>query len=46
MTRKEFKLIIKELQILDKGRDKLNEALKIFDPDFNFISFSGNMLLL
>ena len=40
MTKKQFTNFIKELIALQKDADLLNKALKRFDPDFNYLTFS------
>jgi len=40
MKLKNFIKLLEEYQSIDKSVDKLNEALKEFDPDFNYLVFS------
>ncbi len=39
MTQKELQKTIERLFKFRRGVETLNKALKVFDPDFNFISF-------
>lgn len=45
MTKKEFIKIMKEFIEISKTEDELNDVLKKFDPDFNFITFSRHATL-
>ena len=40
MTLKEFTKLLKEYQKIEKIVDKVNNALKEFEPDFNYLCFS------
>ena len=40
MNKKQFKTFMKEFKSINEAGDKLNEAFRVFDPNFNVIFFS------